>query len=224
MLPVLVRYAVAGAGTWYVMRQVRKPDRFLGRPFLWAMNRSHGALTRWGLSHVAVERDFAILDVGCGGGATIERLAAIAADGHVSGIDYADGSVAVSRRRNARLIDAGRVDVRKGSVSRLPFADATFDLVTAIETHYYWPDLTADMAEIRRVLKPGGALVMLAESYGGGGRFDAVERVVMRSLSAARPTVEEHRALFIAAGYSDVEMIENRKRGWLCGVGRAPAA
>ena len=51
----------------YALYQVRKPDRWLGRLFLWLMNSSHSGLTDWGLKHVAVRKDFKILDVGCGG-------------------------------------------------------------------------------------------------------------------------------------------------------------
>ena len=109
----------------------------------------------------------------------MNRLSAIATHGTVCGVDYADGSVAVARRTNASLIAAGRVDIRKASVSQLPFADGTFDLATAIETHYYWPDLVGSMQEIRRVLKPGGVLIMIAENYKGG-RFDRLQRVAMK--------------------------------------------
>ena len=218
----LVNGAVGLIAATYLMRQVRKPGLWAGRPFLWLMNHSHSSLTDWGLHHVAIAQDFAILDVGCGGGATVNRLAAVAMNGTVCGIDYADGSVAVSRRMNAALIARGRVNIQKASVSELPFADGKFDLVTAIETHYYWPDLAGSMREIRRVLKPGGTLVIIAESYAGG-RFDAVQRVVMKPLEAAHLSVDEHRALFTTAGYADVQIFENRRRGWICALGRAPA-
>lgn len=118
--------AVGLIAATYLMRQVRKPDRWLGRPFLLLMNHSHASLTVWGLDHVTIGQDFAILDVGCGGGATVNRLATVATNGTVCGIDYADGSVAVSRRTNAALIARGRVDIRKASVSELPFADRTW--------------------------------------------------------------------------------------------------
>jgi ubiquinone/menaquinone biosynthesis C-methylase UbiE len=94
------------------------------------------------------------MDVGCGGGRTLAKLGAKAAQ--VYGIDYAAGSVATSHAHNKRMIAEGRVHVEQASVSRLPFADDKFDLVTAIETQYYWPNLRDDMKEIWRVLKPGG--------------------------------------------------------------------
>ena len=205
----------------FLLGQVRKPGRWAGRPFLWLMNLSHSPLTRWGLEQVTIGTDFVILDVGCGGGATVSRLAALAPEGRVCGIDYANGSIAVSRRKNAALIAAGRVDIRKASVSQLPFDPGTFDLVTAIETHYYWPDLAGSLREIRRVLKPGGTLIIVAESYRGG-RFDALQRVVMKPLKSAHLSAAEHRELLTAAGYSDVRVIEHRGRGWISAIGHVP--
>ena len=218
----LARSTVGVVAAIALLGQVRKPGRWVGRPFLWMMNVSHSPLTTWGLEQVGIGTDFVILDVGCGGGATVNRLAAIASDGKVCGIDYANGSIDVSRRKNAALIAAGRVDIRKASVSDLPFDPGTFNLVTAVETHYYWPDLAASMREIRRVLKPGGALIIIAESYRGS-RFDGVQRVVMKALKSVHLSVDEHRELFTTAGYSDVRVIERRGSGWICATGRVPA-
>src|SRR5262249_22726530 len=139
--------------------------RLLGKPSLWRMNRSHSELTDWGLTHVRVEPRLAILDVGCGGGRTIQKLAAVATEGRVVGVDLADGSGAVSGELNADTIRAGRVEIHQASVSKLPFADTVFDLVTAVETHYYWPNLRADAREILRVLKPGGTFIAIVEAY-----------------------------------------------------------
>jgi SAM-dependent methyltransferase len=104
-------------------------------------------------------------------------------------------------------------------VSRLPFPDVRFDLVTAVETHYYWPDPANDLREIRRVLKPGGRLVIIAESYRGE-RFDLLFRPAMRLLRATYLSANEHRELFSQAGYRDIEVFEQRAKGWICVVGR----
>lgn len=143
------------------MSQVRKPDRFAGRLFAILMNQSHSRLTDWGLMHIRIEKDFTILDVGCGGGRTIGKLAAMASNGKVYGIDYAAGSVATSRSHNKELIRSGQVEIEQAPVSNLPFAADTFDLLTAIETQYYWPDLPSDMREVLRVLKSGGCSLSL---------------------------------------------------------------
>ena len=158
-----------------LLHQCRKPSGRAGRLTLWSMNRRHAKVTEWGLGHIAIQPGDTILDVGCGGGRTIARLAAAATDGKVYGVDFSEESVAASRRANARMVEAGRVEIVHGSVSKLPFPDATFDLVTAVETHYYWPDLPADMREVLRVLKPGGMFVIIAEAYKGG-KYDRLLR------------------------------------------------
>jgi ubiquinone/menaquinone biosynthesis C-methylase UbiE len=185
------------------------------------MNASHSKLTDWGLEHVSIEKHYTILDVGCGGGRTVSKLAAIAAQGKVYGIDYSRDSVAATKRTNARWIDMGRVEVRHGSVSQLPFSDGMFDLVTAVETHFWWPNLPSDMHEIFRVLKAGGNLAIIAGIYRGANT--TVAKLAEKHASRTGMTllsVDEHRELFAEAGYSDVEVIEERDKGWILGVGR----
>ncbi len=88
----------------YLLNQLRKPSRWVGQLFVRSMNKSHSALTDWGLTHIQIGKGFTILDVGCGGGRTIQKMAAMATEGKVFGVDYADGSIAASRALNARLI------------------------------------------------------------------------------------------------------------------------
>lgn len=205
----------------YVLHQARKPSKWFGRFFLRAMNEGHSSMTDWGLAHVAIQTHFTILDVGCGGGRTVEKLAALAPDGMVCGIDYADGSIAASRMHNDHLIKAGRVVIENASVSQLPFPDHHFDLLTAVETQYYWPDLPGDMREILRVLKPGGKLLVIAETYKGG-KYDKLKWPVMWLLRSSHLSVSDHRGLFLAAGYTDVEIFEEHNKGWICGMAQKP--
>lgn len=207
----------------YLARQVRKPSRWLGRPFTWMMNRSHSNLTDWGLKHVQVDKNFTVLDIGCGGGRTIQKLAAIATEGKVHGVDYAAGSVAASRAKNAGAIRDGRVNIQQGSVSQLPFADNMFDVATAIETQYYWPDLPDDMREILRVLKPGGTLLVIAETYRGG-KGSGVTGPVMKLLGSSSLSADDQRELFTKAGYSEVQIFEEKRKGWICARGGKPSS
>jgi SAM-dependent methyltransferase len=218
----LLSAAIGVGAAALLARQCRKPTWLPGRLITTVMNASHRRLTEWGLSHVRVGERFTILDVGCGGGKTVDRLASAAREGVVHGVDYSPASVATARRTNAARIASGRVDIRLGTVSALPFDADTFDLVTAVETHYYWPDLTADLREIRRVLRPGGTLAIVAETYRGR-RMDWLYRPAMRLLRARYLTPAEHRALLTGAGYTDVEIFEEKADGWICAVGRKAA-
>jgi ubiquinone/menaquinone biosynthesis C-methylase UbiE len=188
------------------------------------MNSRHSKVTDWGLGYLHIEKHFTILDVGCGGGRTLSKLAAQASEGKVYGIDHSEESVAASKKTNARWIDMDRVEVRLGSVSQLPFRDGIFDLVTAVESHFWWPDLPADMREIYRVLKPHGQLIVIAEIYKGANTTVAklAEKNASRILRIGMTLldVDEHRALFASAGYSEIQIIEEHSKGWICGIGR----
>jgi ubiquinone/menaquinone biosynthesis C-methylase UbiE len=189
------------------------------------MNVRHSKVADWGLKHVSIEKHDTILDVGCGGGRTVRKLAALATAGKVYGIDHSEESVAAARRTNERWIEMGRVEIRQGSVSRLPFSDDMFDLATAVETHVFWPDLPADMREVLRVLKPGGTLIIIAEVYKGG-KHIRIQELAERFVELTNMTllsVHEHSELFSNAGYSDVRIIEECAKGWICGIGRKPS-
>ena len=200
------------------MNQCRKPSGLLGKFVLWTMNQRHGGLTDWGLSHVPVREDDVILDVGCGGGRTLGKLAARATAGTVTGVDYSEESVRAARRENAGLIERGRVVVEQASVSQLPFPNETFNLVTAVETHFWWPDLPHDMLEVHRVLKPGGHVAIIAEFYNGGKHAKYAGRLAAAT-EIASLTLDEHRELLELAGFSAIEITEEPERGWLCVLG-----
>jgi ubiquinone/menaquinone biosynthesis C-methylase UbiE len=187
------------------------------------MNSSHSKLTDWGLEHISIANHDTILDVGCGGGRTVNKLAAIAKQGKVYGVDYSEESIAFTKRTNAHWIEAGRVEIRRASVSQLPFPDNTFNVITAVETHYFWPDLPADVHEVLRVLKPGGTFVLIAEVYKGANTTAAkLLEKYPELIGMTLLTPEEHRELLANAGYSNVQVVEESANGWICGTGTKP--
>jgi SAM-dependent methyltransferase len=204
------------------LNQWRKPTGQLGRVLSWALNISHSKGTNWGLQHITIEKDFWILDVGCGGGGFVYDLARIATEGKVYGIDYSEDCVFVSRRTDRQWIKMGRVDILNGSVSSLPFLNQSFDLVTAVNSHYYWPHLVSDMQEVLRVMRPGGYLALIGESYKGG-KYEKRDQKFVKLVNLTYYSVNELRELFSSTGYSDVQMFEQYDRGWICGIGRKPS-
>ena len=127
---------------------MRKPQGKLGNFQLKSMNKEHTPLSLWGLTHLNIKPEDIILDVGCGGGINIKRMAENAKK--VYGIDYSIESV----------------EIQEGNVKSLPFEDNTFDIVTAFETVYFWPDIEKCFGEVKRVLKPGGIFLIGMETNG----------------------------------------------------------
>ena len=143
-----------------------KPQGEHGFKLLNRMNGGHHEeLALWGLSFLPIAEDDTILDIGCGGGANIERLLSRAPQGHVTGVDYSPMSVQASSEHNAKAIEANRCRVLEGNASDLPLPDSAFDVATAFETTYYW-DLPTAFPEVRRVLKPGGLFLVCNEDDG----------------------------------------------------------
>lgn len=201
--------------------QCEKPTGLLGRFTLSRMNKSHSKLTDWGLAQISVQPQFTILDIGCGGGRTISKLAALAAQGKIYGVDYSEDSVSFSRKINSASIAEGRVEIQQGSVSHLPFTDNTFDLITAVETHFWWPNLADDLRELFRVTRTGGQLAIIAEVYKGA------QSLVSRMAEKSAPqtgirilTPDEHRDLLATAGYTDIQIETQPAAGWIIGTGK----
>ena len=138
------------------------PQGRMGRAMLKFMNLCHAPLTNWGLSHIKFEDGWTMFDIGCGGGATLRRLLKRSKDSFVYGIDISEESVEKARKVNAELLDE-RVFVEQGTAKKLPYENGQFDLVTAVETVYFWPNLLNCFGEVLRVLKPGGRFAIMVE-------------------------------------------------------------
>ena len=195
-------------------KQFRKPTGWLGRLAGLGMNREHEKVWRWGLEHVAIAPDAMILDVGCGGGRAVKILAQAASRGQVYGVDYSEDVLSIARRVNRALIQQGRVEIRHGSVSDLPFSDGMFDLVTAFETIIFWPSLLDDLRAVRRVLKPGGTLLIANEAYQDA-RFEQRNDRWSRWVGFQLQTPEETRQCLVEAGYATVEIDTMADKNWI---------
>lgn len=190
----------------------RRPEGFGGKLMVSMMNLGHAALAEWGLQHLAVPEGAAVLDCGCGGGANIKKLLEKAAQGSVKGIDYSEVSVEKSRSLNASAISAGRCEIMQANVAQLPFEDSSFDLVTAFETVYFWPELPACFREVGRVLRPGGTFFICNECDEDNKWTDIVSGMKIY-------TADELTQVLTKAGFTDIVMHKNDK-GWLCATAR----
>lgn len=193
------------------------PTGEAGRAMLERMNESHGELTEWALGFVEFQNGYEALDVGCGGGATMQRIARRYAGGHVHGIDHSKEAVALARETNQKTIEAGRMTVRRASVERLPFESGSIDMAVSVESLYFWPRPDAGLGEICRVLRHGGQLVIALEAYENGNLPESVQANA-KQFGLFMPTMGELRCLLREAGFDSVDICTQPNTLWLAAI------
>lgn len=199
------------------LNQCRKPEGEVGKSVVDGMNESHFQLTTWGLDKIDVKEDDVILDIGCGGGRTVNRLASLANRGKIFGIDYSIDCVNWASEYNKDLIDRGQVKISNASVEKLPFEDEKFDIVSAVETIYFWPDIVNNLIEIKRILKPSGKIIVINEIYDDE-KFKERNDEYVKIGNMEIHTPKEFEELFKKAGYKNISIAVKEDKNWICGM------
>jgi RhtX/FptX family siderophore transporter len=139
----------------------RRPSGWLGRR-LYREARFHREGFDLALATVPLGPADHVLDVGSGGGAFLGRILATGA--RAAGLDHSPDMVRAARNRNAMAVAGGRADIRQGDASALPFPDGAFTHVFCLNAFFFFPAPRDSIAEMARVLAPGGRLTILTVS------------------------------------------------------------
>jgi len=143
-----------------------------------------------------------VLDVGCGSGALLERVARGRPVARLAGLDLSPGMLATARRRLGR-----RPGLAAGSAFRLPFRPGAFDLAVSTSALHHWSDPAAALAEMGRVLRPGGQIAIT--DWCADRRLDRLRDRVLRHVERAHVRVyrsAELASLLAGAGFSAVRV------------------
>ncbi|HEX7044598.1 MAG TPA: methyltransferase domain-containing protein [Burkholderiales bacterium] len=152
-----------------------RPQGLLGKLGGAIMARVNRGAAERAVALLAPQPGDAVLEIGFGPGVGIEVLVRAASAGRVAGVDPSFEMLEQARSRNAEAIGRGQVDLRLGSVERLPFDDETFDAAMSINSMPMWPDALQGLREICRVLRPGGRVVLGFTRHSGQRRNDVPE-------------------------------------------------
>lgn len=117
------------------------------------------------LKALALNAGEKVVDVGCGTGFLVSEMAAVVGEsGHLAGVDFSQDMLDVAAQRCESL---PQVTLRQGSADALPLDDASFDAASCTQVLLYVSDLQQSLAELSRVLKPGGRLAVIETDWRG---------------------------------------------------------
>lgn len=124
------------------------------------MAEQHRPENLWTVQLLDIQPTDKVLEIGFGPGFAVQQVAQSLTSGLIAGVDLSRTMVRSARRRNAKSLQQGQVDLRYGDVTNLPFPDHSFDKAFSINCLYFWNDMPSALSELQRVLKPGGTLVL----------------------------------------------------------------
>ncbi|WP_407381203.1 class I SAM-dependent methyltransferase [Methanobrevibacter sp.] len=181
--------------------QCMKPHGEEGIQTIENMNENHKDISEFAFECVKVNNNDKILDIGCGGGVNIEKFLKLT-ENNVNGLDYSEISVAESIKRNKTAVEEKRCEVILADVSDMPIDDETYDLVSAFETIYFWPDIENTFKEVARIIKDNGQF-MIAQGTNGNHPDDEKWLKTVEGMSVyTAPQLEEY---LLNAGFSNVK-------------------
>ncbi len=191
-----------------------KPEGIGGKIMVNMMNAGHSSMAEWGFTHIEIRNDYICLDIGCGGGANVKKLLVKTPYGKVIGIDYSEVSVIKSSKINKAEIENKHCEILQGNVMKLLFRKETFDIITAFETIYFWPDINEAFKQVYRVLKGSGTFMICNESNGENPKEEKWTKIIqgMKIYNS-----EQIKKSLEDAGFTDIKIHKNKK-GWLCVV------
>jgi len=191
-------------------RQLARPRGVVGLLAGEVLAWQNREVNAWTLSLLGVGVESRIVEIGFGPGVGVRLAAARARRGLVAGVDPSSMMVRRARWRNARAVRCGRVELRRGTVESLPWLDGTFTHAWSVNTFFEWPDQAAGLAEVARVLGPGGRLAITTQARWA---HDEAE---------ARAATREALALLAEAGFEVLDVARRRMRPLpaICLLGR----
>ncbi len=194
------------------VNNTRKPEGLLGSIMIWGMNVGHARMAKWGMNHFPQMDPKKILDIGCGGGRNAIELLKKYQNAILTAVDYSPLSVAKTKAYNRKLVEQKRCIVQEANVVSLPFENAAFDLATAFETIYFWPDLLICFTEVRRILKNGGHFCIISESDGTDAESIKYEKIIDGMKNYTVPQITD---VLYAAGFVSVQSFHHETKPWI---------
>jgi len=201
----------------FFSKQARKPTGVFGR---WVMSlifdRGNAFLNDYVFDLMSVQADDRIIEIGCGTGKLISRMAAIIEEGIIEGIDFSGEMISTAIKQNKKFMVNRKVKIVEGDFDNMDYEKKIFTKACSVNTLYFWPRPEYTVKKIADLLTPSGKLILAFEDIGQLNQRN-LDHDVFRFYAE-----DDVRNLLIDAGFSDKTNIVSRKKGKLtfhCAVG-----
>lgn len=144
----------------FIAQQLRKPEGKEGVEVGNQMNQGNYHINLYTLDFLNLQQQNKILEIGMGNGHFVKNIFEIECSLEYMGCDYSEEMIREATQTNTQLIQQGKASFHYTNGYNLPFENSNFDTVFTINTLYFWDDIQHLFAELRRVLKPKGELVI----------------------------------------------------------------
>jgi ubiquinone/menaquinone biosynthesis C-methylase UbiE len=164
---------------------------------------------------MSIQPDDRVLDIGSGPGLLISKMAEKIDNGFIEGVDFSGEMVSVSRGKNKKNIEKGKVKIIEGDFDKIQYEKETFTKVCSVNTLYFWPEPLRTARKAVEILKPGGKFLLA---------FEDIEQLKKRKLDQDTFRLyskDDVLDLLIDAGFSnrtDILSKENGRLSFHCAV------
>jgi ubiquinone/menaquinone biosynthesis C-methylase UbiE len=180
--------------------QMRYPRGIWGRFFSRGMNRTNLNINQATVQLLEIKPTDRVLDIGFGGGVALEQMSKLVQSGLVAGIEVSSCMLKLGRKKFSKNIAQGKMELKEGSSSRIPYESVCFDKICAVNCIYFWSDPVADLKEILRVLDRDGILIISVY------RKEEMEKFPPAQHGFTLYSEDQLRHLLKEAGFSNVRM------------------
>jgi ubiquinone/menaquinone biosynthesis C-methylase UbiE len=179
-------------------KQYSKPKGIVGLYIGEKMVQQHQPETSWTINLLSPQQDDTILEIGCGAGYAIKQIIGEYNVKQLVGLDISKTVIQSARFRNRKHISNGKVKFLQGDVKKLPFQDQSFSKIFSIQSIYFWEELPNTFAEIYRVIKPDGAIIITLSDGENDNKWEGITTMIEHQVM---PIMEQ-------CGFKNIEKIK----------------
>jgi ubiquinone/menaquinone biosynthesis C-methylase UbiE len=140
--------------------QLRQPNGDMGVEVAQRMNEGNAFMNRFAMAQLNLKGDETLLEIGMGNGLFAKEMLQQHPRLSYLGLDYSELMVLKAKEILLPFEEDGRAAIHLGQAAQMPFDDESCDKIIGVNVVYFWDNPTIELTELRRVLRPGGRIVL----------------------------------------------------------------